>query len=188
MNKSKSKNSTLLVAFTLGIYSLTTAQTTQGVNILLGKGRSLEARGRCDLASQNWRQVLLVNPNQTEALAGLARCAKQNGDAEGERAYLARLRKISPKDPAIDLVERMHVPTSQEHARLDEAGRLTLKHRPDEAMKIYHEIFGDEPSPGKWAGPFYEAEAASSGGREKAIIQLRLLLPRQPAHELSPLD
>src|SRR5213079_1464173 len=54
------------------------AQAQGGVDILLSKARSLESRGRMDLAAQNWKQVLLVNPNQTEALAGLARYAKES--------------------------------------------------------------------------------------------------------------
>lgn len=187
MKRSKRKSSALLFAFILGICSLTAAQANQGVNILLAKARALEARGRCDLAAQNWRQVLLVSPVQTEALAGLARCAKQNGDAEGERAYLARLRKVNPKDPALESIGRTHVPTAQERDRLDEAGRLTLAHKPDEAMKIYRDIFGDEPASGKWAGPFYEAEAASSGGREKAVSQLRRLCASEPGNEIARL-
>ena len=40
------------------------AQDQGGVDILLSKARSLESRGRMDLAAQNWKQVLLVNPNQ----------------------------------------------------------------------------------------------------------------------------
>src|SRR5262249_6198047 len=187
MKTSKSLCLTLLFAITLVFALPAVAQTQEGVSILLGKARSLEARGRIDLASQNWQQVLLVNPDQTEALAGLARFAKQNGDAQGERGYLDRLRKINPRDPAIAAVERMHVPTQQERERLDEAGRLTMQRKADDAVKIYHEIFGDEPPPGKWAAPFYEAEAASSGGREKAIVKLRRLCAREPDNEISRL-
>src|SRR5215813_10454679 len=98
-----------LVPFVLavGATALLAAQGGEGVDILLGKARSLEARGRMDLAAQNWNQVLLVNPNQSDALAGLARYAKQNGDAAGVRTYLDRLRKVNPRDPAITAVERM---------------------------------------------------------------------------------
>src|SRR5437773_5728818 len=121
------------------------AQAQGGVDILLSKARSLEARGRMDLAAQNWKQILLVSPNQTEAIAGLARYAKQNGDTEEERSYLDRLRKINPKDPEIAAIEKMHVLTPQERGRLDEAGRLAMQHKPDEAMRIYNQIFGNEP-------------------------------------------
>ena len=97
---------------------------TQGVDILLSKARSLEARGRMDLAAQNWKQVLLVNPNETEALAGLARYAKENGEADEERSYLDRLRKVNPKDPEISAIEKMHVLTPQERKQV--RGRYQL--------------------------------------------------------------
>ncbi len=172
----------LLLGLTLS--TSMSAQTRDGVGILLSKARSLEARGRMDLAAQSWNQVLLVNPNQTEALGGLARYAKETGDSEGERKFLAHLRKINPKDPAIAAVEKMHVLTPQERARLDEAGRLAAEHKPDQAMAIYRDVFGDEPPPGRLAEAFYETEAASSGGRPKAMAQLRALCSRDPGNEI----
>ena len=170
----------LLIVFAA---SLLFAQT-QGVDVLLSKARSLEARGRMDLAAQNWKQVLLVNPNQSEALAGLARYAKESGAADEERTYLERLRKANPNDPAIAGIEKMHVLTPQERDRLDQAGRLAMQHKPDAAMKIYNEVFGSQPPTGKWAEPYYETEAASSGGRQKAIAQLRRLSARDTGNEV----
>ena len=40
---------------------------------LEAKARALEARGRPDMAAQLWQQVLLSDPKNAEALAGLAR-------------------------------------------------------------------------------------------------------------------
>jgi tetratricopeptide (TPR) repeat protein len=174
----------LALALPTSLVAQTAQPSHDGISILLGKARSLEARGRVDLASQNWRQILLVNPNQTEALAGLARVAKENGNAEEQRAYLDRLRKVDPKDPDIAAIEKMHVITPEERKRLEEAGRLTMQHKPNEAMKIYYDILGDEPPPGKWAEPFYETEAASTDGRAKAIAQLRHICARNPNNEI----
>ena len=164
--------------------ALVAAQSGEGVDILLGKARSLEARGRMDLAAQNWNQVLLVNPNQTDALAGLARYAKQNGDAAGVRVYLDRLRKVNPRDPAIAAVERMRVLTAQDRARLDEAVRLSGQKRPEEAMKIYREVFGSDPPSGKYAEVFYQTQATTATGRPDAIAQLRGMTARDPGNEV----
>jgi Flp pilus assembly protein TadD/lipopolysaccharide biosynthesis regulator YciM len=182
----------LAFGLSIALIAQTTAATVDsrqnGVNILLGKSRSLEARGRTDLAAQNWKQILLVNPNQTEALAGLARVAKESGNSNEERGYLDRLRKVDAQNPDIAAIENMHVITADESRRLDEAGRLTMQHEPGEAMKIYHRILGDEPPPGKWAQPFYETEAAASPeGRAKAIAQLRQICARNPNNEISRL-
>ncbi|HEV2326097.1 MAG TPA: cellulose synthase subunit BcsC-related outer membrane protein [Terracidiphilus sp.] len=137
-----------------------------------------------DLAADNWRKVLLVNPNQTEALAGLARRAKEDGQTAKESEYLGRLRKIDPRDPEIQAVENLRVLTPEQRNRLNEAGRLAMQHKPDEAMKIYRQVLGDQPPPlGKWAQPFYETEALSTGGKEKAISQLRQLCAQHPKQE-----
>lgn len=174
----------LLLMLALVVAASALSQTQGGVNILLAKARSLEARGRIDLAAENWHKVLLVNPNQTEALAGLAGSAKQNGQTDEERSYLDRLRKINPRDPQIAAVEKLRVFTPEERSRLDEAGRLAMQHKPDEAMKIYRQVLGDQqPPPGKWDEPFYETEAASTGGKDKAISQLRQLCAQNPTHE-----
>jgi tetratricopeptide (TPR) repeat protein len=172
----------LLLAFVVAAPA--PSQAPGGVDILLGKARSLEARGRGDLAADNWRKVLLVNPNQTEAIAGLARAAKENGQVNEESSYLDRLRKINPRDPQIAAVEKMRVFTPEERGRLDEAGRLAMQHKFDDAMKIYRQVLGDrQPPPGKWAQPFYETEALSTGGKEKAISQLRQLCDQNPNQE-----
>src|SRR3974390_59965 len=92
----------LLLMLALLVAASGWSQSAGGVDILLAKARSLELRGRTDLAVQNWRKVLLVDPNQTEALAGLARSAKQNGQTDEERAYLDRLRRLYPRDPQIE--------------------------------------------------------------------------------------
>src|SRR5262245_36733416 len=170
--------------FAIVASALLAAQSGEGVDILLGKARSLEARGRMDLAAQNWSQVLLVNPNQAEALAGLARHAKQNGDAAGLRTYLDRLHKVNPRDPAIAEIERMRVLTAQDRTRLDEAVRLAGQKRSEEALKIYREVFGSNPPSGKYAESFYQTQAASATGRAEAIAQLRTMTARDPGNEV----
>ncbi len=174
----------MLLMLALLLAASAPSQTVGGVDILLAKARSLELRGRIELAVQNWRKVLLADPNQTEAIAGLARNAKLNGRTDEERSYLDRLRRINPRDPQIAAVEQLRVFTPEERNRLDEAGRLAMQHKPDEAMKIYREVLGGQRPPlGRWAEPFYETEAASSGGRGEAISQLRQLCATNPNQE-----
>jgi tetratricopeptide (TPR) repeat protein len=156
---------------------------SSAVDLLLNKARSLEGRGRTDLAAQTWQQVLLADPNQTEALAGLARWAKQTGQPEEARKYLERLERAHPGDPAIARIQSMQVLTQQQHARLDEAGRLARAGRPDDAFRVYREIFGAEPPLGEWSVAYYETEAASANGREPALTSLRQLVQRYPTNE-----
>ena len=98
---------TLIVTVTVWTLSLTGiagAQSTVEQEVV-AKARSLEHRGLTDLAAQTWQQVLLSQPDNTEALAGLARAAKKQGKDNEAARYLGRLRQLSPNDPQIPLIE-----------------------------------------------------------------------------------
>ena len=82
------------------------AQGTAATQSLLEKAHTLEVRGRMDMASQTWEQVLLSDPKNAEALGGLARAAKLAGNMGLANAYLDRLRAVNPKDPNIARVRR----------------------------------------------------------------------------------
>src|ERR1700733_982138 len=153
------------------------ASTATG--LLLNKARVLEGRGRMDLAALAWQQVLMADPNQEDALANLARYAKQNGKADEAKAYLNRLHKVNPSNPAIAEIQNMKV-IGEQRPRLDEAGRLAASQQYEQAMKIYREVFGEDPPAGGWALAYYETEAATPGGWETATAGLQNLARKYP--------
>jgi hypothetical protein len=101
----KNASSTRLLAATLLIGTLAftpcvtklRAQTPEtATQTLLDRAHTLELRGRIDIAAQDWQQVLLIDPNNIEALAGLARSAKLSGNPALANVYLARIKTINP--------------------------------------------------------------------------------------------
>ncbi len=173
---------TSVLRFMLLIASLALVQAQSSTELLVNKARSLEGRGRADLAAQSWQQVLLADPNQQEALAALARFAKQNGRSQESAAYLERLRKINPNHSALGQVQTMRV-VSQQQARLKEAERLASNQQFDQALQVYREVFGGEPPPGGYAIAYYETQAAVPGGWESATAALRKLSDSYPDSE-----
>jgi tetratricopeptide (TPR) repeat protein len=147
---------------------------------LLDKAHALEARGRMDMAAQTWQQVLLADPNNTEALGGLARAAKLSGNAPLANSYLDRLRAINPNDPNIGRVQNMLTQQNQ-NAELQQAGKLAEAGQYAQAMIIYRQVFGPQPPAGDWALAYYETESATDEGRPHAIEGLRTLMERYPA-------
>jgi predicted Zn-dependent protease len=150
--------------------------TTQ---LLLDKAHSFEVRGRMDLAAQTWQQILLADPNNTEALGGLARAAKLSGNAALSNSYLDRLKAINPNDPNISRVDSMLTQQSQVQ-QLQQAGKLAQAGQYAQAMNIYRQIFGNSPPPGDWALAYYETEAATEDGRPHAIEGLQALVAKYP--------
>jgi tetratricopeptide (TPR) repeat protein len=146
---------------------------------LLDKAHALEVRGRLDMAAQTWQQVLLSDPNNVDALAGLARAAKVSGNNALAGTYIDRLRAINPNDPNIQRIENMGSQANQS-AELQRAGKFAQAGQYEQAMTIYRKMFGDAPPPGDWALAYYETEAATADGRTHAISGLRGLVQKYP--------
>ncbi len=150
------------------------------VDLLIVKARSLESRDRPDLAAQVWQQILVSDPNQPDALSGLARWAKRSGRTEEANTYLSKLRRVAPDAPALSETESANTKPRSDR-RLDEAGKLAANGHFDEAMKLYRDVFGPEPPAGGWAISYYETLANTHGGFEPAVAALRNLAATYPS-------
>ncbi len=161
---------------TLPIFAQTSGAATQ---TLLERAHTLEVRGRMDMAAQTWQQVLLSDPNNTEALGGLARSAKLSGNLALANTYTERLRAINPKDPALARVDNINAQQNQT-AALQQAGKYAEAGQYAQSMAIYRKVFGSNPPPGDWALAYYETESATEEGRPHAVAGLRGLTEKFP--------
>ncbi len=132
-----------------------------------------------DMAAQTWQQVLLADPNSTEALGGLARAAKLSGNSALAGIYLDRLRAINPNDPNIARTENL-ASEFDRNQQLQKAGKLAQQGKYAQAMIVYRQMYGDNPPPGDSALAYYETEAATEEGRTHAIAGLRSIVARNP--------
>ena len=145
--------------------------------VLVANARALEARGRPDMAIQLWQQILLSDPNNSEALAGMARDYKLSGDIRESDQTLEKLRAVNPNDPAISQIEALPTGHDQNN-QLQHAGELARQGKNDEAMNIYRQLYGDHPPDGDIALGYYQTLYGAIGGKEQAIAGLRALMQR----------
>lgn len=148
-------------------------------DVLIQKGHALEARGRPDMALQLWQQILLSDPNNAEALAGVARDYKLMGKAAQATQALDRLRAVNPNDPNISRIQALSSTQSQS-AQLQQAGDLARQGRADDAMRIYRQLYGDHPPPGDIALAYYQTLYATASGKQAAITGMRTLAQQNP--------
>jgi tetratricopeptide (TPR) repeat protein len=144
------------------------------------KARALESRGRPDMAIQLWQQILLSDPQNTDALAGLAKDYKLIGSDALANQTLDRLRAISPNDPDIARIQSMSS-SSQENEQLRQAGELTRQGRNDDAMRIYRQLYNDQPPNGDVALAYYQTLYGTAAGKQQAIAGMRALVARNPS-------
>jgi tetratricopeptide (TPR) repeat protein len=178
-----------MVAVSLAVLcaaGMTAEGQSAGEKALLAKAQSLEQSGHIDLAAQTWQQVLLSDPNNQEALAGLGRWAKLSGnDAEAER-YIDRLRQVNPTSPEIARIEAL-VSNKTQNELLQQAAELARNGHNQQALKIYRETFGVHP-PDNWALAYYDTEAGIPATRQDAIDGLRGLMEKYPSDSQYAID
>ena len=146
---------------------------------LIDKARALESRGRPDMAVQLWQQILLSQPGNPEALAGLAKDYKLMGAADKAGEALDRLRRVNPNDPNIARIEALSSSKTQSD-QLRQAGELARQGRADEAMRVYRQLYGDRPPEGEIAIAYYQTLFGTSTGKAEAIAGMRSLADRNP--------
>ncbi len=147
--------------------------------ILIQKAQTLESRGRPDLAAQVWQQILLSDPNNPQALEGVARSFRLSGNATASNAAIEKLRKLNPNDPNIQKLENLHSNRAQDE-RLGMAGTLARSGNAVAAMKIYREYYGDHPPDGDIGLAYYDTLYATPDGRDEAIAGMRAMAARNP--------
>jgi tetratricopeptide (TPR) repeat protein len=126
-----------------------------------------------------WQQILLSDPNNTEALAGVARDLRLNGSIRQSEAVLDQLRKINPSDPNIGRIEGILVSDEQQD-RLRQAGELAAAGKNEDAMRLYRDLYGTHPPDGDIGLAYYETLYGAIDGKQEAIQGLRALSMRNP--------
>ncbi len=147
--------------------------------ILVANAHALESRGRPDMAIQIWQQILLSDPKNPEALAGLARDYRLSGSLKESDAALEKLRAVSPNDPNIPKIQAL-TSTRLQSDRLRQAGELARQGKNEDAMRIYRELYGDRPPDGDIAMAYYQTLYGTANGKEEAIGAMRALAARNP--------
>jgi tetratricopeptide (TPR) repeat protein len=73
----------------------------EGVSALVRQAAFWRERGRKDLAGQSLQRALAADPKNADALAAMARYAREDGDIAGAERWTARLRQAAPNDPRL---------------------------------------------------------------------------------------
>jgi len=170
-----------LLLLTAGVAALPMRGEQSATEVLVQRARTLDGQGRHDLAAAAWQQVLLLNPNQTDALAALASFYQSNGDTTLANHYLALLRKAKPGDARIAQIPSASARPGNT-SDFEAAAKLASQHRYQESLELYRKAFhGTEPS-GMWAVSYYETEASVPAELPQAITGLRGLAKEYPAN------
>lgn len=169
----------LALPIALAFSSVIAAAQSPAEKTLLVRAKSLAAGGQLEIAVQIWQQVLLADAANQEALAGIAKADMEMGKTGDAEKYLQRLRSAGGSAEEIATIKAMAGLRPQAE-RLNDARRLAQVGRYPEALRIYRNVFGDQPPPSAYALAYFDTEAAIPEERPQAIAGLRKLKEQFP--------
>jgi tetratricopeptide (TPR) repeat protein len=146
---------------------------------LVEQARHWESKSRPDLAAETWKKVLLLDPNNGDALAGLAVNAARQGRSEEANAYAARLKAINPKHPGLSRIQDALDGTIIDKRALREARELARQGKAAEAVSQYKKVLGSKGSPSLRL-EYYETLAGLDHGWQEARQGLAQLVRDYP--------
>lgn len=152
------------------------------IRILLDRAKAQAQSGHLDIAASTWKQVLVSDPNNMEALRNLASVEAQLGHQQESDGYIQRLKKLGASSAEIGQLQGMRARPADADL-LKQAASLSKAGQYSQAMEIYRKLYGNNPPVGQIALVYYDTEAATPSQRSHAIEGLRKLAQQFPADE-----
>jgi predicted Zn-dependent protease len=123
--------------------------TADAIRVLLDQATYWRGLSDDDKANTAIGRVLVLDPNNADALAMQAQAAADSGNTAVANAALAKLKTVRPDDPRIQTVEQALKIGPIDATLITQARALAKDGKPDEAIAVYRQAFkGDTPSSG----------------------------------------
>lgn len=157
------------------------AELSASGRILLEQGQYWQARNDKNRASEAWRKLLAIDPQQADALYGMGMLDLKAGNSNGAKRYLDQLQQFHPAARQTLLLEQeIAVRNASSTKNLEEARQLAQSGELDQAVAAYRKLFGDKLPQGDLGLEFYSYLGYTKGGSQEARRGLERLLALSP--------
>jgi predicted Zn-dependent protease len=141
----------------------TQSGTADAIRVLLDQANYWRSQFQDDKANEALSRVLVLDPNNADALAMQAQAAADNGNQAVAKAALAKLKSVRPDDPRIPGVEQALKMAPVDPKALAEARDLARDGKPAEAVAAYRRAFNSDTPPPGLATEYYQTLASTDG-------------------------
>ncbi|MBO9904115.1 BCSC C-terminal domain-containing protein [Xanthomonas phaseoli pv. dieffenbachiae] len=163
-----------------------TQAQTSATQQLVEQGNYWHDQGRDDLAADTWKKLLGIDPDQPDAVLGLAQIDLAQGRQSEARKRLQQLEGAHPQSPQ---AQRLRVAIGArgssgagEDSNLRNARRASAAGRYVEAARSYEAAFAGKSPPPNLALEYYQSLAGTPTGWERARDGLRRLQSSDPGN------
>lgn len=148
---------------------------------LLQQGQFWQAQDNPARATEVWKKLLLIDPQQADALYGLGMLELKAKRIAGANNYLDQLQKAHPGEQQTLLLEQAIAMQAGNNAdQLEQARLLATAGDLDKSIPVYRQIFANKPPQGDLGLEFYNYLGYTSGGWSEARQGLERLLQQTP--------
>ena len=157
------------------------AKQPTALESLTDQGRYWQSRGDFKRAAEVWEKLLVANPNNPDALYGLARVALNANDLARANNYLGTLRSTHPQSPLVpSLDQEIYLAQPGPKAELDKARSLAAAEEMDQAIAQYNKVLQGRKPLGNLAREYYNYLGYSTNGLGQAIQGLETIVRSSP--------
>ncbi|MCU1727125.1 cellulose synthase subunit BcsC-related outer membrane protein [Pseudomonas sp. 7P_10.2_Bac1] len=148
---------------------------------LLEQGKYWQTQNDPTRAAEIWKKLLLIEPQQVDALYGLGLLELRAKRVAGANNYLAQLKKSHPGEPlTLQLEQAIALQAGSNPDLLDQARTQARGGELDKAVALYRQAFAGKPPQGDLAVEFYNYLSYTASGGNEARQGLERLLQQNP--------
>ena len=176
--------STLCLTSALALGTLGTAQAAPtndaALKALFDQANYWHDKSNDQLAMGSLQKVLMVDPNNTEALYLMALWSQQNGDLKTSASWRDRLAKASPNDPKLQALENAKELTQVPQGQLNLARQQARSGNTPAALATWRSMFNGNTPPASLAPEYYLTMAGDKSLYPQAVSELRAFVAQNP--------
>ncbi|MBG8561471.1 BCSC C-terminal domain-containing protein [Pseudomonas qingdaonensis] len=163
------------------IHNSSFAELSENGKVLLEQGQYWQARKDTTRATEAWRKLLLIDPQQADALYGLGLLELDGNRPQGAKRYLDQLRQAHPGErQTLLLQQEIALHSADNTTQLEQARQLAESGELDQAVAVYRTLFGGSAPQGELGLEFYSYLGYTATGWQEARQGLERLQGQSP--------
>jgi len=167
-------------ALTLSPPLLAAESANPALQALFDQASYWHQKAHDDLAKASLEKVLMVEPNNTQALYLLALYSQQGGDNAAVAQYRSRLSQVSPDNPHLDELDNARQMQTIPQAQLSLARQQARSGNIPAALQTWRNTFSGNEPPASVAAEYYLTMAGDRTLLPQAVEALRQFAAQHP--------
>lgn len=157
------------------------AGTNDDIRALVEQGKSWQSLGKKKQAADAWKKLLLIDPDNVDALYGMGTIDLEEQRIASAQAHLDKLIRLAPNSKQALLLEQdVRLNTGSNASVLEQARNYAQQNEPEKSVARFRTLFNGKKPQGRIALEYYQVLRTIPDGWEEAREGLERLHKEAP--------